>query len=630
MKKLSFFMLYLLLIGSSGVRGQSERNCYNTQFVNDAPTLNLRNAYLLSYLTTMCYVDYLRYLYSPVPSATTSSFIKQIRDDDDKFLVEFESKLRPLFTPAPSNFTATPAVNTEKVPAIINNDINPTIKTLAAGEPAVTFRFIHKCNPAGYDPEAIVVSTPSTVFVIFRGTDRVGCNTSKAGYTWAEWMASDFKFLKRDAAVMNIQIQGQVHRGMVESLMAQNPGDQQNFADELGTTVAALVKNKTTGDTKKVWITGHSLGGAHAQLFAMFLKFNYSIQAQGLYTYEAPHPGDAKFVAQLNSVIGKNRIQRFEFGDDPIPTLPPQAFFYGRAGVRNYFKDYNSPATQAEQIAAIDDARILCALGNLPAEQVPQFASFTFPPYCPGSTCYHHPTFILKAIAHSMNSSTLANLPDLVPLPLPGDNCNAGNLTKAENNDLINNTFTAIETNVGNAVDAASNAIQQIAWSATNIVDNLLGTGIAEGKYKLACYAFKNNSKKYLNWNNTVNSQVSISTSGSTFNLVHKLTGGYQLYIGEGNLAANVVFNALGVPTGEEKNNNVIMRPKDIVIGDEETWYLFKVPNTTSTFVLYNWNSRKVLDAPDECLSASGNCPVNEFNPASNNATQVWILEKVN
>jgi len=177
-------------------------------------------------------------------------------------------------------------------------------------------------------------------------------------------------------------------------------------------------------------------------------------------------------------------------------------------------------------------------------------------------------------------------------------------------------------------VDAVANAIQQIPWSATNLVDNLLGTGIAEGRYKLACYAFKNSSKKYLTWNNTVNSQVTISASGSTFNLVHKLTGGYQFYIGEGNLAANVVFN-LGVPTGEEKNNNVIMRPKDLVIGDEETWYLFKVPNTTSTFVLYNWNSRKVLDAPDDCLSASS-CPVNEFGAASNNATQVWILEKVN
>ena len=618
MKKQSLFILCLALIGGMQAGAQTERNCFNTQFDNDATTLNMRNAYLLSYLTTVCYVDYLRYLYSPVPSATTSSFVKQIRDDNDKFLTEFESKLRPLFIPT-STFTATPAVNTDRVTTINNIGDATKLKAINAGEPATTFKFIHKCNPSGYDPEAIVVSTPTTVFVVFRGTDRVGCNISKIGYTWSEWMTSDFKFLKRDASVMNSQIQGQVHRGMVESLLSQNAGDPKNFADELASAIAAVVKNKTTGDTKKVWITGHSLGGGHAQLFAMFLKFNYSITAQGVYIYEAPHPGDAKFVAQLNNTIGKNKIQRFEFGDDPIPTLPPQAFFFARAGVRNYYKDYSSPGQQTEQIAAIDDLKILCALGNLPAEQIPQAASFQFPPYCPGSTCFHHPTFILKAIAHQLNSSTLSTLPDPIPLPLPGDNCNAGNLTKADNNDVINNTVTAIE-----------NTIAQIAWSATNIVDNLLGTGIAEGRYKIACYAFKNNSKKYLNWNGSVNSQVSISTSGSIFNLVHKLTGGYQFYIGGGNLAANVTFNALGLPSGEEINNNVIMRPKDGLIGDEETWYLFKVPNTNNTFVLYNWNSRRVLDAPDECITASGNCPVNEFSAASNNATQVWILEKVN
>ena len=71
------------------------------------------------------------------------------------------------------------------------------------------------------------------------------------------------------------------------------------------------------------------------------------------------------------------------------------------------------------------------------------------------------------------------------------------------------------------------------------------------------------------------------------------------------------------------------MKSKDIVIGDEETWYFFKVPNKTNTYVLYNWNSHKVLDAPNNCLTVSS-CPVNEFEGKSNTPTQVWILEKVN
>src|ERR1043165_10083795 len=107
MKKLSAILMVLLLTGSTTVNAQSGRNCYNTQFDNDATTLNMRNAYLLSYLCTMVYADYLRFQYSPVPSAT-STLIKQIRDDDDKFLDEFQAKLTFFFTPAPTVNTSNP------------------------------------------------------------------------------------------------------------------------------------------------------------------------------------------------------------------------------------------------------------------------------------------------------------------------------------------------------------------------------------------------------------------------------------------------------------------------------------------------------------------------------------------
>ncbi len=605
MKKLLPFMMLLLFAGTIQTRAQTGANCFNTQFNNNATNLDMRNAYLLGYLSTMCYADYLRYMYSPV-QATTSSFITSIRNDDDKFRDEFEKKLRYLFVSS-STLAST------STQLAINPDIVSTKSiTPVVAEPAASFEFIHKCNPFGYDPEALIISTPSSIFVVFRGTDRVACNIASSGYTWAEWMASDFKFLKRDASFLHAQIQGQVHRGMAESLLSQN------FAVEMGAKIAAKLKNKITNVNKKVWLTGHSLGGAHAQLFAMYLKYHYSITAQGLYIYDAPHPGDSKFVSQLNSDIGKNKIQRFEFGDDPIPTLPPQVFFFGRAGVRNYFKDYSSTVQSgSEQIPAVDDLKILCALGNLPAEQIPQAANFQFPPTCPGSACYHHPTFILEAIRHQLSASQLTSMPPAVPLPVAGDNCNQGNLTKAENNDLINNTATAVE-----------NMIVNIPWAAGNLLGNLLGTGIAEGSYKLVSYAFKNNSRKYLHWNGTTNSQLRIETTGTVFTLKHKLTGGYQLFKNTGNMAADVKFS-FGIPTGEEVTNNIIMKTKDDIIGDEETWYFFKVPNTTNTYVILNWNTKKVLDVLNNCQT-SGSCGVDEATAVSNDATQVWILEKIN
>jgi hypothetical protein len=444
------------------------------------------------------------------------------------------------------------------------------------------------------------------------GMIRRHCSFLDFDYTWNEWLKTDFDFAKESASFMNAGIQGNVHKGMMFSLMTQN------FAGDLASTVDSFITNKSTGSTKKVWITGHSLGGAHAQLFAMYLKYSKNITAQGVYLYESPHPGDQTFVNQLNNTIGKTHIQRFEFGDDPICTLPPIGFFFARAGERNYFTDYNSPVFRTEQ-NLLDDGKILCALGNLAPEQIPVVpVAFVFPPICPGSTCFHHPTFVLQAIRHQLSTTVLSSLPATVPLPVAGDNCTSGDLTKAQDNPL------------NNAAIAAGNAIASIAWSAGNLANNLLGTlPDPEGNYKIACYSFKNNTKKYLNWNGTVGGQLTIGTTGTVFTLQHKLTGGYQLYNSSGNLAADVTYNFVGAPTGTERTtpSHVIMKAKDIIIGDEETWYFFAIPNTTHTYVLYNWNTHHVLDAADNCLSG-GDCGIYELNAGNNDATQVWILEK--
>lgn len=614
------FFLVLLFSISMSQYAQSGKNCFTTQFQKDATTLSPVNAYLLGYLCTMSYPDYLRYWFPGVKGyGLKGDSVRYLQSNNDKFVEYYANKLGYLFVDKdqPPAFSLGTSAKQIATVSTINTNVTLVKQPGATPDPSIAvfsvpngqqvlFDFQNKCNQNGYDPEAIVISTPTTIYVVFRGTDRVACNqTGTFGYEWNEWLASDFKFLKRAATVMHPSVQGNVHRGMVESLMFNG------FADSLASRI-----KRYGGSNKKVWVTGHSLGGAHAQLFSMFLKFNYQINTQGLYIYEAPHPGDQAFVNHLNSTVGKSKIQRFEFGDDPIPTLPPQSFFYARAGERNYFHDYTSAPLKSEQTLA-DDAKILCALGNLPAEQVPQSASFVFPPLCPGSTCYHHPTLILQAVRHQLNSSLLSSLPPSVPLPVPGDNCTTGNLTKAENNDIINNTVTAIET-----------TLAQITWQAGNLIDNLLGSGVAEGNYKIANYAFKNNSKKYLNWDGTVDHQLRLSTNGTIFTITHKLTGGYQLWSSGGNMAADVNYT-MGVPNGTERTNNVIMKSKDGIIGDEETWYFFKVPNTTNTYVLYNWNSKKVLDAPDNCLTSSS-CPVNEFGAKSNDATQVWILEKIN
>ena len=210
-------------------------------------------------------------------------------------------------------------------------------------------------------------------------------------------------------------------------------------------------------------------------------------------------------------------------------------------------------------------------------------------------------------------------MPPAVPLPASGDNCNTGDLNKAQDNDLVNNIATGVEATISNIIWSAAAAVE-------NLSTNLIGGG--DGNYKIVCYGFKDNTKKYLNWNGTVGSQLKISTSATTFTFTKKLTGGYRISKGEGNMSADVKFS-FGIPTGDEATNNVIMRQNDNIVGDEETWYILKVPNANNTYVLYNWNTKKVLEANDNCLSTNS-CDVNEASAKSNTGVQVWILEKVN
>ena len=97
------------------------------------------------------------------------------------------------------------------------------------------------------------------------------------------------------------------------------------------------------------------------------------------------------------------------------------------------------------------------------------------------------------------------------------------------------------------------NAIATIAWQAGNLVDNLLGTGIPEGTYKLACYGFKNNAKKYLKWDGTQNHQLNINSTGTIFfsrtfisRLFRVLTGWVQPDLSSGHYGSGSFLRITG------------------------------------------------------------------------------------
>lgn len=68
------------------------------------------------------------------------------------------------------------------------------------------------------------------------------------------------------------------------------------------------------------WITGHSLGGAHAAIMAAILVSLKGILPQGLVVFGCPRPGFFKLRRTLRA--GKFPIRSYRNAGDPVPDVP--------------------------------------------------------------------------------------------------------------------------------------------------------------------------------------------------------------------------------------------------------------------------------------------------------------------
>jgi triacylglycerol lipase len=89
---------------------------------------------------------------------------------------------------------------------------------------------------------------------------------------------------------------------------------------------------KTLSTNRKLWVTGHSLGGALATLATVELpKSGFGVRAT--YTFGGPRVGNEAFAATLPS-----RFYRFVYGKDIVPHLPPQDV-YQHGGIKVSLSD---------------------------------------------------------------------------------------------------------------------------------------------------------------------------------------------------------------------------------------------------------------------------------------------------
>jgi Lipase (class 3) len=81
----------------------------------------------------------------------------------------------------------------------------------------------------------------------------------------------------------------------------------------------------------KVFVTGHSLGGALAALIANRIGTELQAGVDAVYTFGMPRPGNPAFAELYNRQLGM-RTYRLVHGEDIVPTVAPTSFGFRHLG----------------------------------------------------------------------------------------------------------------------------------------------------------------------------------------------------------------------------------------------------------------------------------------------------------
>ncbi len=140
------------------------------------------------------------------------------------------------------------------------------------------------------DTQGFMTENDATLLIAFRGTTSI-----------RDWI-TDARILQLDGPT------GKVHKGFLDA-----------WRD-----VEAAVRGKIAGTgPRRIWICGHSLGGALAKVAAASLHFgNPPVAVQGVVTFGQPRVGNARFAAAFDAAFG-GRSFRFINDRDIVPRVPP-------------------------------------------------------------------------------------------------------------------------------------------------------------------------------------------------------------------------------------------------------------------------------------------------------------------
>jgi len=172
-----------------------------------------------------------------------------------------------------------------------------TIATISRrwGFPDLTFVDIKKGRDV--DTQGFVMGNDSDIICVFRGSDKL-----------EDWFAN---------------FQASRDPGPLDGTLAH-----EGFQDALFPAVIALTNaiDSFGVGSKRIWVTGHSLGGALCSLYsAMMIENGYAVF--GIYTFASPRPGDDIFATSLNNFMQSGPHFRVVNDGDIVPHMPPEPFF---------------------------------------------------------------------------------------------------------------------------------------------------------------------------------------------------------------------------------------------------------------------------------------------------------------
>ena len=178
-------------------------------------------------------------------------------------------------------------------------------------------------GPLGSGFQAMIMSDNDTIYLVIRG--------SKGPKDWALNVVGS----------LFIPVPGMpgvtIHSGWLAA------------AQRVYNSVLSRIKDHQNASSSKfIWFTGHSLGGAMANILALLMAHNDDLPIRGVYTFGAPPCGNIIYLDTASSLGLADRTHRWVNDRDPAPYLNfsvlPGSFFTGSlhlidaSGGLNYFQ----------------------------------------------------------------------------------------------------------------------------------------------------------------------------------------------------------------------------------------------------------------------------------------------------